>query len=188
MDLSFDNDTSRKARFKRELRNPSLLTVILIFLAILLVVLGPFAPGWVSTTRSSFDAIAKTKERNESNMKSLDVIVPAQIAPWMASQVDTMIEAEGPLDWQVVSFRTGPCDEENLSQLPASKYSTSIATACGEIDGIQQLYSGKCFLASDCNVPEQAKEELRLAMGNVWEAFSDAGFVSTYEVIEQVAP
>lgn len=188
MDLSFENDTSRKARFKRELRNPSLLTVVLIALAVLVVVLGPFVPGWVNTTQHSFDAIARTKERNESSMKSIGVIVPAQIAPWMSSKVDTMIAAEGPLDWRVASFRSGPCKPENLSQLPDSKYSTSIATACNEIDDIQQLYSGSCFLASDCNVPEQAKEELELAIGKVWDAFADAGFVLSYEQIEMVAP
>jgi len=188
MDLSFENDTSRRARFKRELRNPSALTVLLIILAVFAVVLGPFVPSWVNTTQDSFDAIAKTKERNESSLKSIGVIVPAQIAPWMSSQVDTMIDAEGPLDWQVVSFRSGPCKPENLAQLPDSKYSTSIATACNEIDDIQQLYSGSCFRASDCNVPDKAKEELRVAIGKVWDAFADAGFVLSYEQIEMVVP
>ncbi len=188
MDLSFDNSQSRSARFRRELRNPSMLTIILIAIVVALVVLGPFVPGWVKTTQNSFDAIAKQKELNEAGMLSLGAIVPSQIAPWLSLQVDTMIDAEGPLDWQVVSFRAGPCFADNLSQLPVSKYSTAIATACGELDDIQQLYSGNCFLASTCDVPDAAKEELRAAMARVWDEFSDAGFVLPYDEFEQVLP
>ena len=188
MDVSFDNNPSRSARFRRELRNPSLLTIIIMLVVAAVVILGPFAPGWISTTKGSFEAIAKNKALNEASMLSLGAIVPSQITPWLNQQVNTMIDAEGPLDWQVVSFRSGPCFGENLSQLPASKYSTAIMTACNELDDIQQLYSGSCFLASDCNVPEVAKEELRTAMGRVWSEFSDAGFVLPYEELEQVLP
>ncbi len=185
MDLSFKNDGSRIARFRRELRNPSMITVILIVLAAATVVLAPFAPGWVSTTRDSFDAMAAQKELNEASKSSLGAAVPSQIAPWMAVQARTMSEAEGPLDWKVVSFRNGPCDAGNLSQLPVSKYSDAIAQACSSFDDIQQRYSGDCFLASKCNVPEVAKAEIAQAMGIVWEAFSDAGFVLPYTEIEQ---
>lgn len=118
-------------------------------------------------------------------MSSLGAIVPSQIAPWMGQQVNTMINAEGPLDWQVVTWRAGPCDPGNLSQLPASKYSTSIATACGELDTIQVKYSGNCFRASTCNVSDAAKQELRTSMDKVWNEFSDAGFVLPYDLLEQ---
>ena len=188
MDLSFDNSQSRTARFRRELRNPSMLTIILILIVVAVVVLGPFVPGWVSTTRGSLEAIAKKKELNEAGILSLGAIVPSQITPWLNHQVNTMIDAQGPLDWKVVSFRSGACLGENLSQLPASKYSTAIITACDELDDIQQQYSGSCFLASDCNVPEIAKEELRATMSRVWSEFSDAGFVLPYEVLEQGLP
>ena len=185
MDISFDNDTSKSARLRRELRNPSLLTIFLIVTVVCVVIFAPFAPGWISTTKESFADIAKKKEITEASMSSLTSIVPSQISPWLATQANTMINAEGPLDWKVVSFRRGPCSGGNLSQLPAGKYSDSIGTACVELDRIQQLYSGKCFRASDCNVPEVAKEEISAAIGNVWEAFSDAGFVLPYDVIEQ---
>jgi hypothetical protein len=188
MDLSFDNSTSRSARLRRELRNPSMLTIFIILVVTSTIIFAPFVPGWVSTTQDSFAAMAKKQEINEASMSSIGAIVPSQIAPWLGSKVETMINAEGPLDWKVVSFRTGPCDPGNLVQLPASKYSTAIATTCGELDDIQQLYSGNCFLASDCNVPEAAKIELRASMGRVWEAFSDAGFVLPYTEVEQVLP
>jgi len=188
MDLSFENNTSRSARLRRELRNPSMLTIAIIVVVVSTIIFAPFAPGWISTTQSSFKSIAKTKEINEASLNSLGAIVPSQIAPWLASQVNTMKNAEGPLDWQVVSFRSGPCAPENLVQLPDSKYSTSVASACHELDEIQQLYSGKCFLATDCNVPDVAKERLTGAMDSVWEAFSDAGFVLPYSENEQVIP
>jgi hypothetical protein len=185
MDLSFKNDTSRSARFKRELRNPSMLTVLILATVVLVVVVGPFAPKWVSTTQDSFKAIAKQKETQESSLASFSAIIPSQISPWLALQANTMINAEGPLDWQVVSFRTGPCDSDNLSQLPAGKYTTSIVTACDQLDEIQQLYSGDCFLASDCHVTEEAKHKITSTMDGVWEAFSDAGFVLPYSEEEQ---
>jgi hypothetical protein len=188
MDLSFENSTSKGARFRRELRNPSMLTIFLIVAIVSVVVFAPFVPGWVSTTKNSFEAMAKKKEINEASMSSITAIVPSQISPWLATQANTMINAEGPLDWQVVSFRSGACNGDNLSQLPSGKYSDSIGAACVQLDLIQQRYSGKCFRAVDCNVPEVAKEEIRAAIDNVWVAFSDAGFVLPYDEIEQVLP
>ena len=96
--------------------------------------------------------------------------------------------ATGPLEWKVFSFRNGPCNPGNLSQLPDSKYSTAIGAACVSLDDIQQRYSGTCFLASNCNIPEAAKEEIAGAMNIVWDAFSDAGFVLPYTEFEQVLP
>ena len=76
-----------------------------------------------------------------------------------------------------LSFTSGPCDPGNLSQLPVGKYSSAIRQACGSLDDIQQRYSGDCFLASGCNVPEIAKAEIERTMDIVWDAVSDAGFV-----------
>ena len=187
MDLSFENDTSVRARFKRELRNPSMITVGLIALAAVSIVLAPFASSWISTTQEGFAALAKQKERNEANKSSLEASVPSQIAPWIAAQARTMTEARGPLEWKVVSFRSGPCDPENLAQLPVGKYSAAIAQACGSLDDIQQRYSGDCFLATTCDVPELAKTEIAGVIDIVWDAFSDAGFVTPYSETEQQA-
>ncbi len=49
MDLSFDNQTSRSARLRRELRNPSMITVTLIVVGVIGIISAPFAPGWIST-------------------------------------------------------------------------------------------------------------------------------------------
>lgn len=189
LDISFDNENSKLARFRRELRNPSMTTVILIAVIVISALAAPFAPGWITTTKGSFESIAEQKELNEAAMSPIGAIVPSQIAPWMATQARTMMEAEGPLDWKVVNFRTGPCDPDNLIQLPAGKYSDAIRTACGSLDEIQQHYSGNCFLASDCNIPEAAKNDITQTMDGVWNAFSDAGFVLPYsEVEDQVLP
>ena len=188
MDFSFHNETTFVARFRRELRNPSMLTIFFIVMFFLIIVLAPFAPKWVITTQDSLEAISEQKKIDQQSMSSIAAIVPSQIAPWMAQQASTMSAATGPLDWKVVSFRTGPCALENLSQLPDGKYSDAIVEVCGELDRIQQHYSGNCFLASDCNVPAIAKEEIEIAMQIVWDAFSDAGFVLPYTEWEQVQP
>jgi hypothetical protein len=139
MDLSFHNETTLFARFRRELRNPSMFTIFLIVRSFSIVVLAPFAPKWVATTKDSFDVMSEKKKINQESMSSLAAMVPSQITPWMAQQARTMSEASGPLDWKVVSFRTGPCNLENLSQLPDGKYSDSIAEVCGELDRIQRI-------------------------------------------------
>ena len=118
-------------------------------------------------------------------LSSIGAVVTSQIAPWMATQARTMIEAEGPLEWKAVSFTGGPCDPGNLSQLPTGKYSNAIRQACGSLDDIQQRYSGDCFLASGCNVPEIAKAEIERTMDIVWDAFSDAGFVRPRPAAQQ---
>ena len=102
MDLSYKNNSSRIARFKRELRNPSMVTVILIALAITTVVLAPFAPGWVSTAQHSFEAMSEQDALNEAGLSTIGAVVPSQIAPWLATQARTMTEAQGPLAWKVV--------------------------------------------------------------------------------------
>ncbi|MDA1278842.1 MAG: hypothetical protein O3B95_02200 [Chloroflexi bacterium] len=162
-----------------------MLTIILILVGVLTIVLAPFAPGWVTTTKGSFKAMAQQKELNEASMSTLSAIVPSQIAPWMASRAQTMKDAKGPLDWKVVSFRTGPCNAENLSQLPAGKYSLAIAQACVSLDDIQLRYSGNCVRASTCEIPEIARTEIDEAMNAVWDAFSDAGFVLPHDLVEQ---
>ncbi|MDP6666063.1 MAG: hypothetical protein QF357_01545 [Dehalococcoidia bacterium] len=162
-----------------------MLTVFLIVFGVMAVVLAPFVPGWVTTTQDSFQAMAQQKELNDASIGPVGAMVPSQIAPWMATQARTMSAAEGPLEWKVVSFRGGPCDPGNLSQLPPSKYSDAIVQACVSFDDVQLRYSGTCFLASNCDVPEVARIELTEIMDEVWYAFSDAGFVLPYTDIEQ---
>ena len=183
------HNLSRAGRLRRELRNPSLITVVIIVLGAITILLAPFAPGWSSTARDSFEARAEDKARLESSLVSASAIVASQIAPWMAVQARNMIAAEGPLDWKAVSFKRGPCDPENLSQLPGGKYADAITQACGSFHEIQLRYSGDCFIASTCDVPEAAKSEITMTLNSVWDAFSDAGFVLPYpETEQQVGP
>lgn len=162
-----------------------MVTVMLLVLLATAVVVAPFAPGWVTTTREGFDALAEQKDRNESNKSALAASVPSQIAPWLATQARTMTKATGPLEWNVVSFVGGPCDITNLSQLPAGKYSQAIVQACGSFNQIQLSYSGSCFRASTCKIPDAAKTEIARVMDLVWVAFADAGFVLPYYEDEQ---
>ena len=179
------HNLSRFGRLRRELRNPSLTTVVFIVLGTLTILLAPFAPGWSSTARDSFEARAEDKARLEKSLVSISVVVPSQIVPWMAVQARNMIAAEGPIDWKAVSFKRGPCDPENLAQLPGGKYTVAITQACGSFHEIQQRYSGNCFIASACDVPEAAKSEITKTMNSVWDSFSDAGFVLPYTTTEQ---
>ena len=100
-----------------------------------------------------------------------------------------MVEADEPLDWNAVSFRDGPCDADNLSQLSAGKYSDAVAQACRALDDIQQRHSPNCITALNCNISEVAKSEIVQTADNMWESFSDGGFVlSDTEEGQQLVP
>ncbi len=176
MDYRNTHDISRRARFKRELRNPSMTTVALILLVVATVVLAPFVAGWVSSAREGFDGVAQQRERNDDNKSSLGAAV-THVAAWIAAQARTMVEADEPRDWNAVSFRDGPCNADNLSQLSAGKYSDAVAQACRALDDIQQRHSPNCILALNCNISEVAKSEIEQTVDIMWESFSEGGFV-----------
>ena len=80
MDHSFHNETTFLARFRRELRNPSMLTVFLIVISFLVIVLAPFAPKWVITTQDSLEAISEQKKIDQQSMGSFTAIVPSPVS------------------------------------------------------------------------------------------------------------
>ncbi|MDA1297654.1 MAG: hypothetical protein O3B04_06590 [Chloroflexi bacterium] len=182
-------DHSKLARLRRELRNPSKLTVFLIIAAVLAVPLGLLVPSWISTTQQSFQDRNESDALRDSTILSSNVLVPSQIAPWMLNQITRLEEAKGPFDWNFASFTAGPCDPGNLVQLPPGQYSAAIANACSSLQQIQVEFADDCASVAACQLSDAAVERLAAVRTDLVDAFSDAGFVLPYsDEEEQVGP
>ncbi len=181
------DETGLWARLRRELRNPSMTTVILIAVAVSAVPLAVFAPGWVSTTQQSLDDRRAADRLREAQLLSSSVLVPSQIVPWMLDQVERMEEAESPADWSFTSFTAGPCFENNLQQLPAGAFSDAIAKSCTDMHEIQIDHADECISIQNCDFSSRAMERLDGVRTHLLIVFDDADFVIPYRTEEQQA-
>lgn len=173
------------ARFRRELRNPSMMTVFLIIAAVLVIPLALLVPSWVETTRGSFQDRRAADELRDSTMISSSVQVPAQIAPWVLDQIEHMEDAGGPLTWHLTSFTEGPCNATNLSQLPAGPFADAIATSCVSLNQIQIDHADECPSVAACNFSSSVAERLDGVRVALLDTFAEAGLVIPYKRDEE---
>jgi hypothetical protein len=178
-------ENTKLARFRRELRNPSMATVLLIVLAVAAIPLILLVPSWVSTTKGSIKSRSDAESLRDASLLSSSVIVPSQITPWMLNQISRMEAADSPFDWNYTAFTAGPCAASNLGQLPPGQYSVAIRTSCTQLDLIQADYAGDCKTVAECAIPAEAYKRLASARSELLEAFSNAGFVLPYSDQEQ---
>jgi hypothetical protein len=168
---------SRMDRLRRELRNPSMLTVIIITALVLAIPLAIFVPKWVSTTQNSLEERAQDTALRDDTMLSITELVPGQVAPWLASHINRMLVADSPFEWTRVSFASGPCLPANLAQLPGGKYSEAIVTACQDMAAAQVEYARECPNVANCNFSAESRAELTRIRTEMFDAFADSGFV-----------
>lgn len=71
-----------------------------------------------------------------------------------------MRTATGPLEWDVVNFRFGPCSDDESSEMPDDDYRATPTQSCAELSDIQGRYKRDCNIAFTCVVKDEAKAEL----------------------------
>lgn len=169
------DDTSLKGRLRRHLRNPPLRTVLLIAFIILAIPVAIAYPKVSNVARENWSDVQLSRERHFVN-----VTAASWIYPFLRRQAKRMQTAEIPIDWRPVSFKTGPCLPEHMTQLPTGKYAYAIETACKSLDTIQMTYAVDCAETSACNIPGQAVIELQQVLDRLKVAFSDANLVQPY--------
>lgn len=175
-------------RLRRELRNPSMVTVGIIIAAVLIVPLALLVPSWISTTQGSFQSRSESEAfQNRFGLLSSSVLVPSLIVPWMLDQVEDMEVADSPTDWHLTSFTAGPCDENNLSQLPEGQFADAIANSCTSMNQIQIDHSSECPSIQVCNISDRALERLAGVRTDLLNTFSDADFVIPYRPGEEAS-
>lgn len=157
-----------------------MMTVFLIIAAVLAVPLALLVPSWVETTRGSFQERRAADELRDATLISSSVSVPAQITPWMMDQIERMEDADSPDEWHLTSFTEGPCDANNLSQLPAGQFADVIASSCSNLKTIQTDHSAECPSAQACNFSVRSADRLNGVRTNLIDTFAEAGFVIPY--------
>ncbi len=178
---------SIRDRLRRELRNPSMMTVFLIIVAVAAIPLALLVPSWVDTTRNSFEDRRAADRLRDSTILSASVLVPSQIAPWMIDQIERMEAADNPADWNFTSFVAGPCDRNNLTQLPPGKFAVAISNSCINLHEIQADHADECPSIQVCNLSDRAMNRLDGVRVSLLNTFADANLVLPYEQEEEAS-
>ena len=172
-----DKAPSHWARLRRAIRNPSMLTAVLMALLVIAIPAGVLGPRILTRGIEGYQESQRRQERQFVN-----VTAASWIYPWLRRNAENMRDANRPIEWRAVSFANhGPCNAKNLSQLPVGKYSFAVSSACNELDRIQLQYAADCALPGQCSVPEEAREGLQIVLDRLRVGFSDAGLVDDYD-------
>lgn len=174
-----ETDSSRWARLRRELRNPSMLTVMVLIMSMLVIPMSFVLPQTITTAEDSFSDLYEGRRRAEDSLISENLYVPSLIRPWLNGRVRIMQEAENLYEWTVTDFSEGGCNHNNLAQL-SGEYAFAISQACSDVDRIQREYTSDCTDIS-CDLRRSASLELQVAMQTLDDVFADAGYSRLYE-------
>lgn len=169
--IDFGDNDSAFARFRRQLRNPSLPTFIILTLVVLAVPVLILLPGFYSGAREN---IGYFTTEFTVNLFELRVAVPSNIVPYLRLRMEIMRDASDPTEWNGVSFESGPCNLDNLTALPEGKYADAVAVACERIHTVQTTYGASCATAASCSIPAEAARELDAIESDLLLEFSDA--------------
>ncbi len=178
--VDFGDEDSVFARLRRQLRNPSILTFIIVCIVVLTIPVAIAFPGFYKGAQEGIVRI-----RQEPVTYFLKASTPSWINPYLQRHISKMQNAEVPVEWHGVSFQHGPCFGGNLSQLPDGKYSDAIVKACGDLHDIQSEYAGDCATTGNCNIPPVAVDRLQQVSEDLRIAFSDA--YNDYSLVEEQA-
>ena len=163
-----DSDNSL-AKLRRQIRNPSLPTFIVMTLVALSIPLAIVGPGFYSGAREGIVRIQKG-----TFVQFLEVSTPSHVYPYLQRNIQLMKTADTQYDWRRISFRLGPCHEANLAQFPQGKYTDGIAKACDDLHNIQLDFAADCTTNTSCNIPPVAIARLGTVSTNLQETFADA--------------
>ncbi len=167
--VNFGDRDNIFVRLRRQLRNPSLLTFIIVCIVILSIPVAIAFPGFYEGAQEGIVRI-----RQEPVTYFLKSSTPSWINPFLQRHISRMQNAEIPVEWHGVSFQHGPCFPGNLSQLPEGKYSDAVVNACGDLHKIQADYAVDCATTRNCNIPPVAVTRLQQVSDDLIFAFSDA--------------
>ena len=167
--IDYGDGDGWSARLRRQLRNPSLITFLIMALVVLAIPVGIAFPGFYSGAKEGFWRI-----RQEPFVQFLEVSTPSYVYPYLQRNIDQMKIAESQYEWRRISFKLGPCHETNLGQFPEGKYTDGIARACTDLHNIQLDFAENCTSATTCNIPPAAIARLDAVSTRLQETFSDA--------------
>ena len=169
------DDPTLGGRVRRHLRNPSIITILLIVLVVLAIPSAIAYPRVSSVAKENWSDVQQSRQRQFVN-----VTAASWIFPYLRRQAERMKTADVPIEWRGTSFTNGACLAEHMDQLPVGKYGYAIRIACESLHTIQMTYAADCAETSACHIPAQAVVELQDVMERLRVAFSDANLVQPY--------
>ena len=167
--IDYGDDDGWFARLRRQIRNPSLLTFLIMALVVLAIPVGIAFPGFYSGAKEGVRRI-----QQQQVVQFLEVATPSFVYPYLQRNINEMKNAQSQYEWRRISFKLGPCHQANLSQFPVGKYTDGIANACQDLHNIQLDFAGDCDSATSCNIPPAAIARLDVVSTGLQETFSDA--------------
>ena len=176
--IDYGDDEGRLARLRRQLRNPSLLTFLILTVIALSIPVGIALPGFYSGAKEGIVRI-----RQDPVVHFLEVATPSFVYPYLQRNIQQMKNATSQYEWRRISFKLGPCFEPNLSQFPDGKYTQGISSACQDLHQIQLDFAEDCISATSCNIPPAAIARLDAVSERLQETFADAYTTRHFESI-----
>ena len=167
--IDYGDGDNRLAKLRRQIRNPSLLTFLIMTVVALSIPLAIIAPGFYSGAKEGIVRI-----RQDTFVQFLEVSTPSFVYPYLQRNIQLMRGAETEYEWRRISFKLGPCNEANLAQFPAGKYTDGIANACSDLHEIQIEFAADCTSDATCNIPPAAIARLDAVSQRLTETFADA--------------
>ncbi|MBI4219725.1 MAG: hypothetical protein HY682_06230 [Chloroflexi bacterium] len=137
--------------WRRRVRNPSIPFTITLILLIVGLFGAFFGPSIVERGLAGYRETRRLREREFVESPE------TWIRPWLVNKIDVMLSADQPHEWRPVDFRYGPCDRENVSQLPSDKLREAISRACGDLHATQMKYAEFCAVTDRCSLPNEAR-------------------------------
>ncbi len=168
------------ARLRRQIRNPSLLTFLIMTIVALSIPIAIVAPGFYSGAKEGIVRI-----RQDPFVQFIEVATPSHVYPYLQRNIQLMKEADTQYEWRRISYKLGPCHEANLTQFPEGKYTDGIAQACEDLHNIQIDFAADCTSDASCNIPPAAIARLDDVSNSLQETFSDAYSTRHFETTEQ---
>ena len=176
--IDFGDGDGWVARLRRQLRNPTLLTFLILTVVVLAIPFSIAFPGFYSGAKEGIVRI-----RQDPVVHFLEVATPSFVFPYLQRNIQQMKNAQSQSEWRRISFKLGPCFEPNLSQFPDGKYTQGIASACEDLHQIQLDFAEDCISATSCNIPPAAIARLDAVSERLQETFSDAYTTRHFETV-----
>jgi hypothetical protein len=175
MGLQYEQDNSGKERLKRAIMNPSKRTLLIVALVIVSITI-PFVMGTLNTAQEGIGEVFADHDLNQNMSSGPGDLEDEDIAPWLVSNGEIMIDATIPPEWEIGNYRFGGCSKDRLAEIVDPTYRTAITDGCDSFYDIQGKYQRDCHIASNCNVKQIAKDELAVAMDRLRLAHAAAGY------------
>ena len=152
-------------------QNPGIGFLTAVFFAVIILLAIPIYPKVAS-------AVALNEEKKvkfEEKLMPRALAIPVNMLPYLRFQHIALRNGKF-ASWHEPVFKSGSCDQGNLSALPDGMYKRAILTGCFQFNEVQGQYSEFCKI-DNCEVDSNLIIRLDYIMAQIEEPYWGKGFV-----------